>query len=186
MSQIAASIGEFGFTNPVLIDGAGGLIAGHGRILAARKIGMDEIPAIVLDHLTDTQRQALVIADNKLALNAGWDNDLLQMELASLKDAGFDLDLTGFDGFELAGLLDKNPGNTDPDDTPDVQAVEIARPGDVWLLGRHRLVCGDSTDALVVEKALGGVSPHLMVTDPPYGVDYDPTFAELEAERGKG
>jgi DNA modification methylase len=174
VAQIAASIREFGFTNPVLVDGERGIIAGHGRVLAARKLGLDEVPVIELTHLTEAQRRAYVIADNKLALNAGWDMDLLKVELGGLQADGFDLGLTGFSGDELAGLFaESTDGLTDPDEVPEVPVDPVSALGDVWVLGRHRIVCGDCTDALVVDKALNGVKPHLMVTDPPYGVVYD-------------
>jgi DNA modification methylase len=177
IAQIAASIREFGWTNPILVDGQDGVIAGHGRLLAARKLGMDEVPVIALDHLTAAQKRALVIADNKLALNAGWDDALLAIELAGLGDDGFDLSLLGFSDDELATLLaDMTEGLTDPDDVPETPAEAVSVQGDVWVLGRHRLVCGDSTDADTVARCLDGVTPHLMVTDPPYGVEYDATW----------
>ena len=154
-----------------------GIIAGHGRVLAARKLGLAEVPVIELAHLTPAQRRAYVLADNKLALNAGWDDDLLRLELAELQDLGFDLGLTGFDQDEIAGFLaDPTAGLTDPDDIPPLPETPVTRPGDVWLLGRHRLACGDCTDPAVVAAVLGGVRPHLMVTDPPYGVAYDPEW----------
>jgi DNA modification methylase len=184
VAQIAASIREFGFTNPVLVDGERGVIAGHGRVLAARKLGLDEVPVIELTHLTEAQRRAYVIADNKLALYAGWDLDLLKVELGSLQADGFDLGLIGFSGDELVELLaDSTDGLTDPDEVPEVPVDPVSVLGDVWLLGRHRIVCGDCTDPLVVDKALAGVKPHLMVTDPPYGVKYDPKW-RLEAGVG--
>ncbi len=174
VAQIAASIREFGFTNPVLIDGDHGIIAGHGRVLAARKLGMTEVPVIELAHLSKAQRKAYILADNKLAMNAGWDNDLLAVELGELKADGFDLALTGFGSDEIAALLaDQNEGLTDPDDIPEEPATPVSALGDVWLLGKHRIICGDSTDAATVERVLNGVKPHLMVTDPPYGVVYD-------------
>ena len=177
MAQIAASIREFGFTNPVLVDADRGVIAGHGRLLAARKLGMAEVPTIELSHLTPAQRRAYVLADNRLALSAGWDEDLLRIELGDLQADGFDLGLTGFDPCEIANFLaDPITGLTDPDDVPAAPKVTTSRPGDLWLLGRHRLACGDSTDPATVERVLGGVRPHLMVTDPPYGVDYDPAW----------
>ena len=177
VAQIAASIREFGFTNPVLVDAEGGVIAGHGRLLAARKLGMTEVPTLELAHLTPAQRRAYVLADNRLALSAGWDEDLLRIELGDLQAEGFDLALTGFDLGEIASYLaDPTTGLTDPDDIPAVPETPVSRTGDVWLLGRHRLVCGDSTDPGVVERALAGVRPHLMVTDPPYGVKYDPAW----------
>ncbi len=178
VNQIAASMREFGFTNPVLVDEQNGLIAGHGRLLAAIKLDLPQVPAIRLEGLTEAQKRALVIADNKLAMNAGWDLDLLKVELTDLDSAGFDLSITGFSDLELGALLaDKTEGLTDPDDVPD-EADPVTELGEVWLLGKHRLVCGDSTDADTVAKALNGVSPHLMVTDPPYGVEYDPAWRE--------
>ncbi|GGJ45348.1 site-specific DNA-methyltransferase [Neoroseomonas lacus] len=177
VAQIAASIREFGFTNPVLTDGENGVIAGHGRVLAARKLGLAEVPVIELAHLTPAQRRAYVLADNKLALNAGWDADLLRLELAELQDLGFDLGLTGFNADEIAGFLaDPTTGLTDPDDIPPLPEVPVTRLGDVWILGRHRLACGDCTDPAAVAAVLAGVRPHLMVTDPPYGVAYDPEW----------
>jgi ParB-like nuclease domain len=173
VGQIAASIREFGFTNPVLVDGERGVIAGHGRLLAARQLGMSEVPTIELSHLTPAQKRAYMLADNKLALNAGWDADMLRVELGDLQSEGFDLGLTGFDAAEVALFtIDHTGGLTDPDSVPEVPATPISRTGDVWLLGRHRLVCGDSTDPEVAALALYGVRPHLMVTDPPYGVSY--------------
>ncbi len=189
VAQIAASIREFGFTNPVLLDEANGIIAGHGRVLAARKLGMQDVPAIRLAHLTEAQKRAYVIADNKLALNAGWDEELLRLELKDLQDLNFDVALTGFSTEELDALMAPpgTEGLTDPDAVPEAPEHPVSVPGDVWLLGRHRLACGDCTDALVVEKALGGVKPHLMVTDPPYGVEYDPAWrAKAGVNKSKG
>jgi len=185
VAQIAASIKEFGFTNPVLVDGDNGIIAGHGRVQAARKLQLKSVPTIDLSYLTPVQRKAYILADNKLSLNAGWDVELLQGELAGLDALEFDLSLTGFSDSELAGFLDTNEGLTDPDDVPDVPDEPTACLGDVWILGRHRLVCGDSTDADVVAKCLNGVEPHLMVTDPPYGVEYDANWRN-EALRSDG
>ena len=177
VAQIAASIKEFGFNNPVLVDETGGIIAGHGRVLAARKLSLDKVPTIELTHLTPNQRKAYVIADNKLALNAGWDMEMLSLEMGDLDKEGFDLSLIGFDDNELAAILaDKNEGLTDPDEVPDLPDEPVTKEGDVWLLGKHRLMCGDSTVETSVTKLLAGVEPHLMVTDPPYGVDYDPTW----------
>ena len=177
VAQVAASIREFGFTNPVLVDAEGGIIAGHGRVMAARKLGMDKVPCIRLAHLTEAQRRAYVIADNKLALNAGWDEKMLALEFKDLQAMDFDIELTGFglgDIDELLAELDATPeGATDADETPAVQADAVSQPGDVWLLGKHRIMCGDSTSADHVKTLLGGGMPHLMVTDPPYGVEYD-------------
>jgi DNA modification methylase len=186
IAQIAASIREFGWSNPILVDGECSIIAGHGRVLAARQLGMPAVPCIRLGHLTPTQRKALIIADNKLALNAGWDDELLSLELQDLASDGFDLGLTGFSGDELADLLaDRTEGLTDPDDAPKPPVNPVTVLGDVWVMGKHRIVCGSSTDADTVAKALNGVSPHLMVTDPPYGVEYNPQWRN-EAKRAGG
>lgn len=173
--QIASSIKEFGFTNPVLIDHDGGIIAGHGRVMAARKVGMDKIPTIELAYLTETQKRAYIIADNKMALNAGWDNELLAVEFAELSNDGFDLSLTGFDGDEIAGLTPQecNEGLTDPDAVPDVQDDPITKTGDIWLLGKHRLMCGDSTIIESLETLCLGQLVDMWLTDPPYNVAYE-------------
>jgi DNA modification methylase len=188
VAQIAASIREFGFTNPVLLDKDSGIIAGHGRILAARKLKMDEVPTITLAHLTEAQRKALVIADNRIALNAGWDMDMLKVEIGELDGLDFDLTLLGFDTKELAGFLvpKTEEGLTDPDDTPETPSEPVSREGDVWVLGAHRLMCGDSTRADHVGALLGPVQPHLMVTDPPYGVDYDASWRDEALGGAKG
>ncbi len=179
VAQIAGSIREFGFTNPILIDEKDSIIAGHGRVLAARKLGMADVPVVVLDHLTDDQKRAYIIADNKLALNAGWDEETLRAELEALGADNFDLSVIGFDDEELAALFNRpKSGLTDPDDAPEAPANPVSELGDVWLLGSHRLVCGDCTDADVVAEALSGVRPHLMVTDPPYGVMLDPSWRD--------
>lgn len=184
VAQIAGSIREFGFTNPVLIDAADGIIAGHGRVMAARALGLSDVPCIRLGHLTETQRRAYVLADNRIALNSGWDADMLALEVDSLIGDDFDLSLLGFDDAELAALLNQpTEGLTDPDDVPEPPAVPVAAPGDVWILGNHRLACGSCTDAHTVEALLAGALPHLMVTDPPYGVKYD---ASWRVEAGFG
>jgi len=175
VAQIAASIKEFGFNNPVLIDAERGIIAGHGRLEAARLLGLESVPTIELAHLTEAQRKAYILADNKLALNAAWDVEALRVELEGLQDLDFDLGLIGFDISELAGFLDTTEGLTDPDAIPEAPEP-VAQLGDVWALGRHTLVCGDCTDTDVVSACLGDVVPHLMVTDPPYGVEYDATW----------
>lgn len=179
VSQLAGSIREFGFTNPILIDEIDNIIAGHGRLMAAQSLGLVEVPCIIVTGLTKTQRQALILADNKLALNATWDNEMLLMELGELHEAGFSLDVVGFSEEEMTALLGGSaPGGglTDPDDVPAPPVFPVAELGDVWLLGKHRLVCGDCTDSDAVNRALNGVKPHLMVTDPPYGVNYDPNW----------
>ena len=173
VAQIAASIKEFGFNNPVLIDETGGIIAGHGRVLAARKLSLDKVPTIELAHLTANQRKAYVIADNKLALNAGWDMEMLSLEMGDLDKEGFDLSLIGFDDNELAAILaDKNEGLTDPDEVPDLPDEPVTKKGDVWLLGKHRLMCGDSTSIDAVDKLMDGQKADMVFTDPPYGIDY--------------
>ena len=189
ISQIAASIKEFGFNQPVLLDGKKGIIAGHGRVLAAKKLGLKTVPTIALEHLSEPQRKAYIIADNKLALNAGWDLDLLDIEMKGLADDGFDLSLIGFDENELASILaDKTEGLTDPDEAPEAPEDPVSKPGDVWLLGKHRLMCGSSTVETDVAALLGGVEPHLMVTDPPYGVEYAASWREdaLGGKRATG
>ena len=177
IAQIAASMKEWGWTNPVLVDEAGMIIAGHGRVMAARKLGLTEVPVMVAVGWTEAQKRAYVLADNQLALNAGWDMSVLTNELQGLKEWEFDLSLLGFNDLDSL-LAEKTEGLTDPDDVPDAPSSPVTVPGDVWLMGRHRIVCGDSTDADVVAKALNGVKPHLMVTDPPYGVEYDPGWRE--------
>jgi ParB-like chromosome segregation protein Spo0J len=158
--QIAASITEFGFTNPILIDGEGGIIAGHGRVMAAQSLGLEQVPCLRLGHLTEAQKRAYILADNQLALNAGWDESLLSLELTELQELDVDLGLIGFDAAELDRLLEMTnpppPDDGSTDDVPELQPVAISQPGDVWLLGNHRLMCGDSTDTSMVQKLLGG------------------------------
>lgn len=174
VAQIAASMVEFGWTNPVLIDANGMIVAGHGRVLAARKLKMDSVPCIRLGHLTPTQARAYVIADNKLALNAGWDDAMLKAELDVLKEEGFEIGLTGFSDDEIEALLDVEvvEGNTDPDDVPEAPADPITKPGDLWILGNHRLMCGDSTSLQDVERLMDSMKSELVFTDPPYGVSF--------------
>ncbi|HWL69431.1 MAG TPA: DNA methyltransferase [Geminicoccus sp.] len=177
VAQIAASIREWGWTVPVLVDEAGTIIAGHGRVLAAQRLALTEVPVMVARGWSEAKRRAYVLADNKLTLNGGWDAAMLRAELADLAGLGADLSLTGFSAEEVAGLTAEGAaGLTDPDDVPETPAIPVSRLGDVWQLGRHRLVCGDSTHAEDVAQALDGVTPHLMVTDPPYGVAYDPSW----------
>lgn len=177
VDQIAASIREWGWTTPVLVDEAGGIIAGHGRILAAHKLGIPDVPTMTAIGWTEAQKKAYILADNKLALNAGWDTDLLRVELAELSALDFDMPLIGFEADELAALMaEPTVGLTDPDEAPVPPVNPVTVEGDVWILGNHRIICGDSTSADVVSKLLGPVKPHLMVTDPPYGVNYDATW----------
>lgn len=172
VAQIASSIKEFGFTNPVLIDGGGGIIAGHGRVLAARKLGMSEVPCIRLEHLTDAQKRAYVIADNRLALNSGWDTEMLKVEFADLQELGFDLELTGFDLDEIKELLAPvgTEGLTDPDDAPPLPETPRTVPGDIWVMGKHRLLCGDSTSMDDLAKLCEGQLVDMWLTDPPYNL----------------
>lgn len=174
VAQIAASIKEFGFTNPVLIDESDGIIAGHGRVLAARKLKLTEVPCLRLTHLTDAQKRAYVIADNKLALNAGWDDAMLKLELADLKALDFDLDLTGFSADEIDELLaeESTEGLTDPDDAPEVPVEPVTKPGDVWVCGQHRVMCGSSLEQTAVDKLCAGQAVDMLLTDPPYNVAY--------------
>lgn len=175
VAQIAASIAEFGFTNPILAGSDGVIVAGHGRLAAAQKLGIATVPVVVLDHLTPTQRRALVIADNRIAENAGWDEAMLQVELADLQGDDFDLSLTGFDADALADLLageeTTSDGQTDEDSVPDA-GTSITRPGDVWICGNHRVICGDSTDASTYDALMAGEIADMVFTDPPYNVDY--------------
>jgi DNA modification methylase len=174
VDKIAASIREFGFLNPIIVDGENGIIAGHGRVMAAQKLGLESLPVIEASHLTEAQRRAYVIADNRLALDAGWDNDLLKIELQDLDAEGFDLNLTGFSVDEIANFLaEPTDGLTDEDAVPDVPAVPVTVEGDVWVLGRHRLMCGDSTSIDAVDKLMAGRKADMVFTDPPYGVDYE-------------
>ncbi len=176
VAQIAASIAEFGFTNPILAGSDGVIVAGHGRLAAAQKLGLEVVPVVVLDHLSPTQRRALVIADNRIAENAGWDEAMLRIELEALQSEGFDLDITGFDADALAELMAGDEpdaeGQTDDDAVPEVTETAVSRPGDIWLLGHHRLLCGDATVADSYEHLLAGESVDMVFTDPPYNVNY--------------
>lgn len=174
VAQIAASIKEWGFTNPILIDPDGGIIAGHGRLMAAQRLGLDDVPCITAEGWTDAQKRAYVIADNKLAMNAGWDNDMLAVEFGELADLGFDLDLTGFDEEEIEALtpFEETEGLTDGDAVPEAPETPVTVEGDVWLLGKHRLMCGDSTSIDAVGKLMDGHKADMVFTDPPYNIDY--------------
>lgn len=187
IDQIAASIREWGWTNPVLVSEDGTIIAGHGRVLGAKKLGLTHAPVMVARGWTKAQIKAYALADNKLALNAGWDEALLALEIADLQELGFDLPLIGFSDIEIAALgASETVGLTDPDDAPAAPEQPVSATGDLWILGRHRLLCGDSTVGTDVGRLLGSVKPHLMVTDPPYGVDYDPGWrAEAGVKHNK-
>lgn len=175
VTQIASSIKEFGFTNPVLIDEDGGIIAGHGRVMGAKKLKHKEVPCVVLNGLTNAQKKACVIADNQLPLNAGWDLDMLKLEVESLKEVDFDIDLLGFDDDFLDGLLpeEETEGLTDEDEVPEPPEKPVSVLGDIWQLGDHRLMCGDSTSIDAVEKLMGGEEVHMIFTDPPYNVAFN-------------
>ena len=194
VAKLAASIVEFGWTNPVLVDGSQGIIAGHGRLAAARKLGLAEVPVIELGHLTQAQKRAYVIADNRLALDAGWDEEMLAVELAELSESGYDLTLTGFSNDELEDLLvgvgegtaEESSADSDEDaadEVPDAPANPVTRPGDVWQLGAHRVICGDAADATVVTALMAGDRAVLCFTSPPYGNqrDYTNTIIDWDA-----
>jgi DNA modification methylase len=176
VAQIAASIAEFGFNNPILVDTKAGIIAGHGRLLAARKLGLKEVPVIVLDHLSEAQKRAYIIADNQLALNAGWNDELLGIELAALQQEDFDLALLGFEDEELTRLLasqDAAEGLTDEDSIPELSETPVCEAGDLWILGDHKLLIGDATRSDHVARLMAGAAADLVFTDPPYNVDYE-------------
>lgn len=175
VAQIAASISEFGWTNPVIVDGSNGIIAGHGRVLAARKLGLDTVPCIEVAHMSEAQKRAYVIADNKLALNAGWDDELLKVEFSDLMAEGFDISVIGFDELEIDALLgvEASEGLTDEDEVPEAPAQPVTVLGDVWLMGKHRLMCGDSTSIADMERLTGEALVDMWLTDPPYNVHYE-------------
>ena len=176
VAQIAASIREFGWGAPLLVDGDNNVIAGHGRLLAARKLGLSEVPVVAMAHLTDTQRKALILADNKIAENASWDDELLGLELSELQEAGFDLDLTGFTPEEWDALIcgeePDNPGLTEENAVPEVPENPVSKPGDLWILGGHKLLCGDATQPESYKALLGDELVDMTFTDPPYNVNY--------------
>lgn len=172
VDQIAQSLQQWGWTNPVLVDESNNIIAGHGRVLAAKKIGIANVPVIIAEGWSEAQKRAYVLADNQLALNGGWDLEILKGELKAIDEMSFDLALLGFEDLDEL-LNEETAGLTDPDAVPETPAEPVTVLGDVWVLGRHRIICGDCTDDAVVQKVLAGVKPHLMVTDPPYGVKYD-------------
>lgn len=186
INQIAGSIKEFGFISPVIIDNKGGVIAGHGRLMAAQKLGLKEVPCVIESHLTENQKRAYILADNRLALNAGWDREMMNIELSELKADDFDLEMLGFSENEVNYFLtdlsefmsSKDVKDAEEEEESEIDVVTegatVTKPGDVWILGAHRLICGDSTDADTVKKLMGDRRPNFMVTDPPYGVKYDP------------
>lgn len=177
LEQIAASIREFGWSSPIIVDGQNGIIAGHGRAAAARLLGLKSVPVVRLEHLTPTQKRGLILAENKLAEAAGWDDGLLRAELAELRGLDFDLSLAGFSVTEVGRLFDEGVGaSANEDSVPGLSEKAISRRGDIWLLGPHRIMCGDATSRTDVHSVTGSAKPNLMVTDPPYGVNYDPAW----------
>ena len=176
VSQLAASIKEWGWTTPVLVDEQGGIIAGHGRTLAAQRLKMKEVPVMVAKGWSDAKKRAYVLADNKLAMNAGWDNEMLALELGEIGELGFDLDMTGFTAEEIEALTPEQiePGLTDEDAVPEVPEQSVTVLGDVWILGKHRLMCGDSTSVDAVDKLMDGQKADVLFTDPPYGINFKP------------
>lgn len=192
IADIAGSIKSFGFSNPILVGVDGDIIAGHGRLAAARRLGLSEVPVVVVSGLTELQRRQLMLADNRIALNAGWDLQMLQLELTDLSVLGADLVALGFTAEELAKALKPAGagGLTGEDEVPELTSRAVTAVGDIWLAGTHRIGCGDSTDAASVAALFGGLVPGLMVTDPPYGVHYDPAWrhrlgVNKSARRGK-
>jgi len=180
IAQIASSIKEFGWTNPVLLDGDNGVIAGHGRLEASRILGIESVPTIELKHLTEAQKKAYIIADNQLAQNAGWDDDLLGIEIGALQDIGFDIALLGFDDKDIARLtFSSGDGLTDPDEVPDVEE-SICKTGDTWLLGEHRLLCGDATKKEDVDMLMDGNKADMVFTDPPYGINLNTDYSTMD------
>jgi DNA modification methylase len=184
VAQIAASIKEFGFRNPILVDGVG-IIAGHGRLMAAQKLNLDKVPTIDCSDMTESQKKAYIIADNKLAMNAGWDNEFLTLELKDLEDEGFDLTLTGFDDKELDALLnviEGTDGLTDEDAVPETPIEPKTKLGDIYILGNHRLMCGDSTSIDAVDKLMDGKKADVVFTDPPYGMFLNADYSDMDSK----
>ena len=182
INKLRSSLREFGFINPVIIDRDFGVIAGHGRILAAKEEGITEVPCVLADHLTEAQKKAYIIADNRMAMDAGWDEELLRVEIEALQADAFDLSLTGFDEKELSDLFkdDTDVQEDDFDVDAELQKPVVTRPGDVWTLGQHRLVCGDSTKAETFELLMAGKKANLVVTDPPYNVNYEGSAGKIK------
>ncbi|WP_422135502.1 site-specific DNA-methyltransferase [Endozoicomonas sp. ALD040] len=187
VDQIARSIEEFGFVNPVLVGSDDVIVAGHGRLMAAKQLGMETVPVIVLGHLSETQRRALVIADNQITANSGWDEELLKQELAELDALDFDLDLMGFSDEELEGLLlvDEPEGQTDDDEIPEPEEHPVSQLGDVWILGSHRVLCGSATEQADVETLMAGQLADMVFTDPPYNVDYANPEKNTQAKKDR-
>lgn len=193
VSKLASSIKEFGFINPVIISDDGGILAGHGRVMAAKKLGIEKVPCVIESHLTQAQKRAYILADNRLALDAGWDDEMLKIELTELKDLDFDMDLLGFSQDEIDQFMSMNDDLAMPDDcNGEDKEVEVneegestVQPGDLWILGNHRLICGNSTNSETVSRLFGEDRPNLMVTDPPYGVNLKPIGQKRKALKGR-
>ena len=181
INKLRSSLREFGFINPVIIDRDYGIIAGHGRVLAAREEGISEVPCVFADHLTEAQKKAYILADNRMAMDAGWDEELLRIEIEALQAEAFDIGLTGFDDSELSKLFDAGKDVKDDDFDVDAQLQKptVTKLGDVWILGRHRLVCGDSTKPETFELLMDGKKANLVVTDPPYNVNYEGSAGKI-------
>lgn len=187
INKLRSSIREFGFVNPVIIDREYNVIAGHGRIAAAREEGITEVPCVFVDHLTEAQKKAYILADNRMALDAGWDEDLLRVELEALEEMGYDLGLTGFDDKELAALFPAEEAKEDDFDVDaELQKPTFTKTGDVWTLGRHRLVCGDATDPAVYAVLMGNTKANLIITDPPYNVNYEGSAGKIKNDNMAG
>lgn len=182
VNKLAGSIKEFGFINPVIIDGDNGILAGHGRVMAAKQLGLKKVPCVAADYLTEAQRKAYILADNKMALDAGWDNDLLKVEIESLQEMGFDLEFTGFDETELADLFasDNDAREDDFDVDAELEKPCFSKAGDVWQLGRHRVICGDSTNLETYKRLMGDTKANLVCTDPPYFVKLKSTSGTIK------
>ena len=181
INKLRSSLREFGFVNPVIIDREYNVIAGHGRIAAAREEGITQVPCVFVDHLTEAQKKAYILADNRMALDAGWDEDLLRVELEALEEMGYDLGLTGFDDKELAALFPAEEAKEDDFDVDaELQKPTFTKAGDVWTLGRHRLVCGDATDPAVYGVLMDGTKANLVITDPPYNVNYEGSAGKIQ------
>lgn len=175
INKLRASLREFGFINPVIIDREFGIIAGHGRVMAAREEGIAEVPCVFVDHLTEAQKKAYILADNRMAMDAGWDEELLRVEIEALQGADFDVGLTGFDDKEIADLFKTDSGKVEDDDfdlTAALEKASFVEEGDVWVVGKHRLICGDATNPDHVAKLMDGKRANLILTDPPYGVSF--------------
>jgi len=184
--QLRSSLREFGFVNPVIVDKDFNIIAGHGRIMAAKEEGMTEVPCVFVEHLTEAQKKAYILADNRLALSAGWDEELLALEFADLKDLGFDLGLTGFDEKELEKLFSVGVDEAAEDEFDvdgELEKPAFSKPGDIWTLGNHRVICGDSTKPETYAALMQGKQANLIVTDPPYGIDYQGTAGKIKNDK---